>query len=302
VRGLQLAGALVLQALACGYYGIFAGLVVGLGVLLFAASRSLWRLPRYWIAVGVAAAAALAAVAPFYVLYANVQREFGFSRTIEDAAMYSANWPAWLASSSVAHRWLHPLLGSRWSEVLFPGFLTTGLGVAGAWLSWRKAGRSGPGAASALEFRSRDTIFFYVVIAVLAFWLSFGPSAGLYAVFFEIVPAFSLLRAPARFALLVTLALSALMAMGLAGWMASQTPGRRRIAGRLLAAALTLELASVPLAMPEVEPFNDAYRFLATARPGPVAEFPFFYYRPDYPRHTTYMLNSTAHWQPLVNG
>lgn len=29
---------------------------------------------------------------------------------------------------------------------------------------------------------------------------------------------------------------------------------------------------------------------------------PFFYRRQDFPRHTLYMLNSTYHWQPLING
>jgi hypothetical protein len=29
---------------------------------------------------------------------------------------------------------------------------------------------------------------------------------------------------------------------------------------------------------------------------------PFFYRRGDFPQHTIYMLNSTTHWKPLVNG
>ena len=36
--------------------------------------------------------------------------------------------------------------------------------------------------------------------------------------------------------------------------------------------------------------------------PGAVAEFPYFYERSDFPRHAFYMLNSTTHWMPLVNG
>ena len=41
---------------------------------------------------------------------------------------------------------------------------------------------------------------------------------------------------------------------------------------------------------------------LATLPRGAVAEFPYWYERYDFPRHAYYMLNSTAHWQPLVNG
>ena len=33
-----------------------------------------------------------------------------------------------------------------------------------------------------------------------------------------------------------------------------------------------------------------------------MAEFPFFYLRMDFPRHAEYMLASTAHWRPLING
>jgi hypothetical protein len=35
---------------------------------------------------------------------------------------------------------------------------------------------------------------------------------------------------------------------------------------------------------------------------GALVEEPFFYRRPDFPRHAEYMLNSTYHWQPLING
>jgi hypothetical protein len=45
-----------------------------------------------------------------------------------------------------------------------------------------------------------------------------------------------------------------------------------------------------------------AYRALATLPRGPVAEFPYWYERHDFPRHAYYMVNSTVHWQPLVNG
>ena len=36
------------RRLSCAYYGIFAGLMVGLGTLFFAVTRGLWRSPRYW--------------------------------------------------------------------------------------------------------------------------------------------------------------------------------------------------------------------------------------------------------------
>jgi hypothetical protein len=176
--------------------------------------------------------------------------------------------------------------------VLFPGALTTVLGVIGAWQVRKRGAESG----------HRDVAVFYAIVALLAFWLSFGPFAGLYTLFFEVVPAFSLLRAPARFGLLAPLSLAVLMAIGLAPFWSRLRARTRLLASCALSTAMTLELAVVPLVMPEAPPVNDAYRVLAAARPGPVAEFPFFYNRPDYPRHTSYMLLSTLHWKPLVNG
>jgi hypothetical protein len=45
-----------------------------------------------------------------------------------------------------------------------------------------------------------------------------------------------------------------------------------------------------------------AYTMLEKLPFGPVVEFPFFYRRQDYHRHAEYMLSSTVHWRPLVNG
>ena len=44
-----------------------------------------------------------------------------------------------------------------------------------------------------------------LLMAALALWASLGPAAGLYTAFFHTIPVFSLLRAPARFGVLVAL-------------------------------------------------------------------------------------------------
>ena len=71
----------------------------------------------------------------------------------------------------------------------------------------------------------------------------------------------------------------------------------------VIALVAAAELMQAPLtAMREAQPFPAAYRTLAVQTPGVVAEFPYFYRRSDFPRHAIYMLNSTTHWMPLVNG
>ena len=57
---------------------------------------------------------------------------------------------------------------------------------------------------------------FYAISGVLAFWISFGPAAGLYRVLFAVIPVFSLLRAPSRIGIVVVLALAVCLASGLA--------------------------------------------------------------------------------------
>jgi hypothetical protein len=308
-RALALGLALAAQALACAYYGIFAGLAMALAVPFYAATRTLWRRRAYWGSVCAAAAVSIGLVTPFFLPYLDVRRA-GFARTIEDALPYSANWTAYLASPTWAHRWWLPWL-APWTEVLFPGLLVTGFGAAGLWLAARRR-LSGPalavGAASpGLEpsptaRRPGETAAFYALMGTLAAWTSFGPQAGLYWLFYRTIPIFEFLRAPARFGILVTLALVVLASLALAH-LARRLgqPGRWLLAGTIVAAVL--ELTAVPLRIPEVDPEPPrVYRVLAKLRRGPVAEFPFFYLRLDFPRHARYMLASTAHWMPLVNG
>jgi hypothetical protein len=283
---------LFVQALSCAYYGIFAGLMVGLATLVFAVTRGLWRSLRYWACVALAAAVSVGLTLPFFLPYLRVQDQ-GFGRTLDDARAYSANAGAWLASSAWAHRWwLGAIEG--FSEVLFPGAITLVAAAAGAWIVWRRPrDTAGP--------LDRDVAGYYGLLALLAFWASFGPDAGLYRLLYEAVPVFGLLRAPARMGIVVTLALVVLTSAALAPWLRTRAQPRRWAAGLALAAALELNMAPLT-ALREAPPVPEAYRMLARLPRGPLAEFPYFARRTDYPRHAEYMLGSTYHWQPLVNG
>ncbi len=214
------------QALSCAYYGIFAALMVGLGTLVFAVTRGLWRSPRYWSHIALAAVVSIALTAPFFLPYVQVQED-GFSRTLDDARQYSANAGAWLASSSWAHRWWLRYIDG-FSEVLFPGILATALGVWGAAAVLRPRREPEANAAPGL---TRDVAGYYLAVALIAFWASFGPDAGLYRVLYDTVPVFAFLRAPARIGIVVTLALVVLGSGVLAPWLRRQTrprgPGRR---------------------------------------------------------------------------
>ena len=58
----------------------------------------------------------------------------------------------------------------------------------------------------------------------------------------------------------------------------------------------------MPLNLPDAQPVEPVYRVLATLPRGAVIEMPFFYPAVGLFQHTKYMVASTAHWMPLVNG
>ncbi len=287
LRSVTLGVLLWLQALACAYYGIFAGLMIGLGTLVLAATRGLWRNTDYWLGIGLAAFVSVALTVPFFLPYLDVQQGAGFARTLDDARMYSADTGAWVASAAWAHRWW-----LRWiepfNEVLFPGILTMVLGLTGIVYAVRNR-------------REHELLIFYGLTLVLAFWLSFGPDAGLYTLFYKAIPVFSFLRAPGRIGIVVVLCLAVFAALALRTFL--QRRSRPAVWATALVVLTAGELMQAPLtALREVPPFPEAYRTLAVQPHGVVVEFPYFYERRDFPRHAYYMLNSATHWKPLVNG
>ena len=154
--------------------------------------------------------------------------------------------------------------------------------------------------------------------------MSFGPDihargrpaarTSVYALFIDLVPGFDGVRVPARYAMIVTLGLAALTALGIAG-----VDGRRRERVSLVAAVLILaEAIAVPLptnqnstgygqaglaplpasvaigsAAPEVYRFASQLPASAVLLELPLGE-PAFDIR--------YMFYSTRHWKRLVNG
>jgi hypothetical protein len=302
-RAACISGAIAFAGLSCGYYGFFAAIAVGLGMAYYAVVRGLWRRPHY-VALCLAAALGTAlAILPFFLPYLDLLRDAQPFRTLDDARQYSATWRSYLTSTAHLHRLIIerflPFDQADFPErVLFPGFLGCGLGACAIVTALRsRAPRAttaweGPGAS--------ETVGFYAVLAAIAAWFSLGPRGWLYTAAYEVVPAWSLLRAPSRFGILVSLALAVLAAVSLAGWLAGRQ--KRRWIGLALAALAVADVAAVPWDVREAVPVPAAYRLLAKLPPGGVASFPFFFRPIDFHRHSIYMLYSTVHWHPIVNG
>jgi hypothetical protein len=139
----------------------------------------------------------------------------------------------------------------------------------------------------------------YGALGAIACWASFGPDAGLYTVLYRLIPPFSLMRAPARFGIVVTLSLAVLTGISVRALLQRMT--HPSVVGLMLAFVTAAELA-FPLRFREVAPVSPAYKMLATLPAGPVIELPFYSNNRELFGHARYMLNSTAHWLPLING
>ena len=307
LRGLALAAALALAALCSGYYGIAAGVAVSLGLAYYGLVRDLWRRPRYLAAcAGVVVIAGLL-ILPFFLPYMQLETGGNAFRSIEETRRYSADWRSYLTSTAHVQQrllgWVMPIDRSAFPErVLFPGFLVCALAAVGiASTLWRRrdddttaAGQLRP------EVQRHEAVGFYTLLALVGAWLSFGPAAGLYWVAYKLVPGFSLTRAPARLGILVVLALAMLASIGLAAL--TRRTSRPAVLAALGCVLLAAELSSAPLDLRDALPIPAAHRALAALPAGAVGEFPYFYRERDLYRNSLYMLYSTAHWHPLVNG
>jgi hypothetical protein len=284
-RGVALGMIMAAQAFFCAYYAVFVMLMVGYAVLFVAVSRRLWRVSRYWIAVAAACGVAIVTVLPILAVYMMLRRATGFSRSVEAAGSFSADWRAYFASSAYAHAWILNLLHT-WRDVLFPGFVESAFGIGGVAVGWFRGGRA------------RELAALYGSLAMLACWESFGPVAGLYRLTYATTPGFGFMRAPGRFGLVVSFALAVLAAQAIADLLARMS--RPTWVAALLAVVAAAELA-VPLELVRVPPPEPAYQRLATLPYGPVIEMPVYSAKFAFVREQ-YMLSSTIHWMPLVDG
>ena len=285
---LALAAAMTLMAYTSGYLVVFA--VVALAVALAVRIRE-W-IPRARAVVtqlAIAAVVTALAIAPVYLPYRRVARDQHMLRTLDVVREYSATPAGYLAAAGRVHfaTWSHPFFDNP-VDSFFPGVTLLLLSIAGITITVLRRRSSGD--------PNRARVVMFVAIGITGAVLSLGTATPVYGWVFNLFPPMQGLRAAARFGNLFLLAMAMLGGIGLALWRP------RTIVAIAAIALVNLEALRAPINYSPFKGIPGIYRLLAD-EPGPVvvAEQPFF---PRWAifQNSHYVLASTAHWRPLMNG
>ena len=301
-----LAAALALQILACLYLGYFSLF----GVAAYAAVRLWWGpVERRWSATTWLAGAMVLgalAVVPIAIPYLKA-RAAGIIPPFDPSRFQGHTWAPW--------SYLSPAF------VGLGGLVVVLVGIDVVVRAVRRplaAAGTTPAGIDGDVARGRSQRRALWVVAATGVMLSTGPYLTLpgghvvptpYLLFYELVPGFSAIRGPRRFFILVLAALSALVAHAFVRWTRSLPPAAR--GGLALALVLGCAVAAAPHPSPVLranvgDATPDVYRWLA-AQPGSgaVLEVPGSAIDGDLVgnlRNAEYMLASTTHWRPILNG
>ncbi len=230
--------------------------------------------------LGAVLAAALALVpvlSPYLGLHAV--------RSLDEVARYSATWRSYLMTPARLHyaTWSAPFFSG--DTALFPG--ATALVLAALALITGVAWRD-PHARMALA------------IAAAGFALSFGPALPGYAALYSAVWPLQGIRNAARFGYLVTVGLAILSAFAIAEARRRWPRAASTTAAVVLVAAVNADGFSAPLSFVDAEHVSPIHRRLLRTD-AIVAEFPFYPTQRMF-RQAPYLLHSTRHWRPMLNG
>jgi hypothetical protein len=287
---LGLAVSMALMTYTSGYLIVFGTVMIAVVVLVRLPD---WR--RNWtrVAAGFLLATFVAAllVLPVYVPYQRVAREQGMVRHLVNIRQYSAKVRHYAAAVGRVHysTWSEPVHESG-KDSFFPGVLGAALAAVALW----QAGRRGA---------HRNRVLMLAAIGAAGFVLSLGVRTPVYGVLFTVFPPLQGLRAASRFGMLFLFAVAGLAGFGLAALRERYAAGRWTLPLALAAVIIAnVEALRAPFNYRRFEGISPVYDLLA-AEPGPVvlAETPFYPPRAEF-RNAEYVLNSTAHWRPMLNG
>jgi hypothetical protein len=285
-HALQLAGWYVLQALTGQYLLVFTSL----SALVAALSRPFdWMGARFKAAgrtMLLAAAIAVALLTPVLLPYWYARSEVGLGRSLEEAAMYSAEMTDYLATGGRLHE-------SLWSrrffqgDALFPGITALLLAAVAV--------------GSGIAFKDRRARM-AMAIAVVTFALSFGPGFFLYRWLYLAFPLMSGIRGAVRFGQITLVALGLLAGFGCAWLMTRLETRRSLVLGAALIVVANVEACRAPLGYFQYPGIPAIYDELASVPRDAVLVWIPLPSSAQWHLNAPFMLVSTRYWHRMLNG
>jgi hypothetical protein len=291
-----LAGWMAAMAYTSGYLLVFASVMIA--VVIVARLTDVARRPgRILAGFGLAAALAVIASFPIYIPYHRVARDQGMVRSLESVSDFSATPKGYLAAAGRIH--FHTWSGGFFRDPVdsfFPGVVVLVLAALAVWRAFSRREESEDHAIA------RRRVVMLAGIAVTGFVLSLGTRTPAYGWLFQVFPPMQGLRAAARFGNLFLLGMAALAGIGLAGTLRRMASRRALLLGVALATLANLESLRAPFEYTRFDGIPAIYSLLAH-EPGRVVlvEAPFYPPQAVF-ENAGYVLASTAHWRPLMNG
>jgi hypothetical protein len=285
---------LTVLAYSSGYLFVF-GVVLVVVALAARATEWLPQARRVVPVLALAGAVSAIAIVPLSLPYQRAANHQGMVRSLDNVAEYSATPAGYLAASGRLHlsTWGRPFFHDPVNS-FFPGGVVTLL-AAFAIVGIHSRNRM-----------LRQRVIMLGLIALVGFVLSLGTHTPVYAWVYRVFPPMQGLRVAARFGNLFLLGMSGLAGLGLSriSLTLASRPGAARYAAALAALLVVIANLESLRAPIEYQPFTGIpalYKSLETEGRVVLAEVP-FYPRQAAFENAEYVLNSTAHWQPLMNG
>ena len=278
----------VVAATTSGYLAVLV--VTALGAAFLARAGDWWGRRGAGIVVRLVAAAAV--VGAFLALVMRPYLQADLERDhVQDADSIGASLQSFLTTAADLHYalWSEPFWTNS-PTAMFPGVVT----IALAAVAFGAGRRTAPHGIRRM----------LATIGATSIVLSLGMLTPIYGALALVLPPLLGVRQPSRFGVLAVFALAVLAGIGWSALRARLNPRWQTAAAASLLALATIESLHAPIPygpLPRDEWYPPIYRALETAPAGPIAELP-LPRRGFFHENARYLLASTRHWRPIVNG
>jgi hypothetical protein len=282
----MLAAGFVLQGLTSVYLLVFSFWTLIFAALARAKELLNRNLTATIINLAVAGVAAVLALAPYLYAYGRVQLITGWTRSADE--QQAAIWRNYFATVGTFHLslWSHQFTGSVTSYT-FPGLVALTLAAV---------------ALADAKTRRDRRIVMCVIIALGCVAVSFAARFPGYEVLHRLIPLFQAVRVPAHLGHIALLMLAIVAGFGVASLEGRWTDRRTwPLVAASLVMLVNLEALRVPVGWVHFDRVPEVYAAIRNEPHAVVVELP-FPIPTQWFLNGPYMVNSTGHWRPILNG